>query len=268
MLLGWKPDAPDDRDFRFEDALVRLGARVSEGDPDLRRFLPPIRNQIAQNCVGHAVMAGVFARAAILGHSIAWPSTFFPYTLARLLESPPRDPNDATPVELVDRGSSFRLMFKACARKEDDEASGFGLVAEERWPEALENVNTIPPEDVFRAGENATIVAYHRLPDGIARIDAMIEALRLGLLPVTSFLVDDDFANLSSSGIYARPGGAVMGGHALLVCGYDHASRAFVIRNSWGTSWADEGYGMVHVDFLRDHSYDSWVTEIAPEVVQ
>jgi len=34
----------------------------------------------------------------------------------------------------------------------------------------------------------------------------------------------------------------LLGGHAVLVCGYDDAHQWWIVRNSWGTSWGDKGY--------------------------
>ena len=33
-----------------------------------------------------------------------------------------------------------------------------------------------------------------------------------------------------------------MGGHAMTVVGYDDTKEHFIIRNSWGSNWGDEGY--------------------------
>ena len=34
----------------------------------------------------------------------------------------------------------------------------------------------------------------------------------------------------------------LLGGHAVLCVGYNEASQRFIVRNSWGTSWAIKGY--------------------------
>jgi C1A family cysteine protease len=61
----------------------------------------------------------------------------------------------------------------------------------------------------------------------------------------------------------------MMGGHAILVMGYDERKKCFICRNSWGTSWGLKG------DFYLPYKYatnwklafDAWVlygTEIPP----
>jgi hypothetical protein len=40
---------------------------------------------------------------------------------------------------------------------------------------------------------------------------------------------------------YVRPNGSVVGGHALLVRGYNVKARRFHLRNSWGSRWGKAG---------------------------
>ena len=50
------------------------------------------------------------------------------------------------------------------------------------------------------------------------------------------------------------------GSHAMLCVGYSEKSRAFVVRNSWGESWGDRGYGYIPYDYMTnpDHVGDCW----------
>ncbi|MEG1808824.1 MAG: C1 family peptidase, partial [Oscillospiraceae bacterium] len=53
-----------------------------------------------------------------------------------------------------------------------------------------------------------------------------------------------------------------LGGHALLIVGYDDAKRWFVIRNSWGRKWGDKGYGYMPYEYVeRGYAFDFWVLE-------
>jgi C1A family cysteine protease len=52
-----------------------------------------------------------------------------------------------------------------------------------------------------------------------------------------------------------------LGGHALLVVGYDDATQCFTVRNSWGDSWGDKGYCYIPYKYLTNSnlSSDFWV---------
>ena len=65
--------------------------------------------------------------------------------------------------------------------------------------------------------------------------------------------------------------GRVVGGHVVMAVGYDNNLKirnngcdevntaAFIIGNSWGTSWSDQGYGYLPYEcVLQDLAIDWW----------
>lgn len=49
----------------------------------------------------------------------------------------------------------------------------------------------------------------------------------------------------------------LMGGHALIIVGYDDDNKWYVVKNSWGTSWGDQGYcyipyAVIHNPIITD----------------
>lgn len=45
-------------------------------------------------------------------------------------------------------------------------------------------------------------------------------------------------------------GGSSVGGHAVMLVGYDLARRAFRLRNSWGSGWGEDGYAWLPFAWL------------------
>ncbi len=54
--------------------------------------------------------------------------------------------------------------------------------------------------------------------------------------------VYSNFMSWTGSNVYSAPSGSSLGGHAMVVVGYDNAKSAYRVQNSWGTGWGDAGY--------------------------
>jgi hypothetical protein len=62
-----------------------------------------------------------------------------------------------------------------------------------------------------------------------------------------------DFWTFTGSGVYHYDGSSSkVGGHTVLVVGYDDTGQYFIIKNSWGTGWGDSGFGKVGYDQVGD----------------
>ncbi|CAF1649392.1 unnamed protein product [Adineta ricciae] len=50
------------------------------------------------------------------------------------------------------------------------------------------------------------------------------------------------------------------GSHALLAVGYSDHSRSFIVRNSWGADWGDQGYCYIPYDYMTNPElcFDAW----------
>lgn len=58
-----------------------------------------------------------------------------------------------------------------------------------------------------------------------------------------------------------------MGGHAMVVIGYDDGKQAFELLNSWGTQWGDGGFGWIrYTDFARYCTYAIQLVPGAPSL--
>ncbi|NBO37873.1 hypothetical protein EBU99_04740 [bacterium] len=84
----------------------------------------------------------------------------------------------------------------------------------------------------------ATLRVRSRMIVG-ASIDDVKKAL-LGGPVVTTMRVYDDFM-LYKGGVYRHAKGGIVGGHAVMIIGWDNADEAWIVRNSWGTDWGEQG---------------------------
>lgn len=64
--------------------------------------------------------------------------------------------------------------------------------------------------------------------------------VKYGPLP-TAFIVYEDFMHYKS-GIYSYTTGKRLGGHAVLLVGYNDAEQYYIVKNSWDKGWGEEGF--------------------------
>ncbi len=87
------------------------------------------------------------------------------------------------------------------------------------------------------------ISSYSQPTSYFKDVDAVKLALQTGPL-VTTILVYEDFMSYST-GVYQHTTGKFLGGHAISIVGYDDTTQSFIIRNSWGPEWGENGFGHV-----------------------
>lgn len=249
MLLGHIPDAPDPRDWRFDDSRIAMARPITGADSVDYRDRDVPRVQLFSSCVGHAVVASAALCMAIAGTPIDFPSSLFPYSGSRLLARP-RQP-------LQDIGSSARLAMSWLRDR--------GMVIEARWPETSENVNAVPPLDAFAEGSCATVEAFYSIAPGDGASDGVRSALKRGYCPAFAMMVDTKYEQIGSA-VYDGPGGSVLGGHMQCVVGYDATMDAFIVRNTWGAGFGVDGYAYISTQAFNAMARDIWVVQAAPEV--
>ncbi|MEV7724609.1 C1 family peptidase [Streptomyces sp. NPDC087917] len=108
-----------------------------------------------------------------------------------------------------------------------------------------------------------------RIPEAVRLGDVEQQKVWLDTVgPLTACLdVYEDFLGLGA-GVYHRTTERLVGGHCVLIVGYDDAAGCWLFRNSWGTGHHVEGYGRiaygeVNVDYwakcgLHGTNIDPW----------
>ena len=120
-------------------------------------------------------------------------------------------------------------------------------------------VNTlanVPYDEVCRSNSpgNATTALANRIKN-FRRIQGSVieikEYLAQGIPVVIGAMVNSEFQQLRGSGILNNLNyTGDVGGHAMVIAGYDDSKSAFRIINSWGYAWGDNGYLWVDYNFL------------------
>lgn len=159
-----------------------------------------------------------------------------------------------------DAGATIRDAIKTGAK--------YGVVDETLWAYDTSKFTVNPPSTVWTTAATHLVTSYHSIADG--DIATMKSVLAMGYLVGFGFQVYDYFmsSDMAKKAVLPVPGvnEQLQGGHAVALVGYDDAKNAFLVRNSWGTSWGLGGYFWMSYDYVKNTALasDFWVIQSAP----
>ncbi len=230
-------DTPDPRDLQYSQ---HLGADLSQipRKADLRPFCSPIEDQGQTNsCTGHAIVAAMECDLNIQKEQPIRLSRLFVYYNERELEGTVGQ----------DGGAEIRDGIKQIAT--------YGACNETLWPFDPNKITTKPGLEAYEDGLKHKAVRYEAVEQSL---DALLHCLGMNQRPVVfGLMLYDSFESdaVAQSGIVPMPhlwGEQCLGGHALCIVGYDMDTQQFLIRNSWGTDWGQQGYFWAPFTYILD----------------
>jgi C1A family cysteine protease len=182
------------------------------------------------SCTANASAGGIEYEENIqAGSNIAQPlARLMLYWFERDLEG---DVND-------DAGGEIRDVVKVAAR--------YGVALESTWPysDDGERFKLKPSLEAINEGIKHKVLQYQAVPQSL---DAFFHVLAVYNRPIViGITVYDSFESdeVAKTGVVPMPNTETeqnLGGHAVLVVGYDKSEKAFLVRNSWGKDWGTQG---------------------------
>lgn len=229
---GWRRDLPDARDLIA--AVPATGALPSK--VDLTPKMPPVYDQgQLGSCTANAIGAAVQYSDLLELQPGEQPSRLFIYYGEREIEHTVDQ----------DAGAAIRDGIKVVAK--------LGAPAETLWPYDIARFAEKPSQAAYAAARGNLALKYQRVP---RRLRALKAVLAAGHPVVIGFTVYSSFesAEVARTGVLNMPGAdeQILGGHAVLVVGYDDAEDRWRIRNSWGAGWGQDGYFTMPYQYLME----------------
>jgi Papain family cysteine protease len=132
-----------------------------------------------------------------------------------------------------------------------------GAVAEEVWPYRPGEFAAMPPAAVKDAARFRITGATE-----LTTIDGIKGALnRNGPVVAGISLFEGAMEpNVSQPGLLGLPTKKeqIVGGHAIVIVGYDDEKRRFKFVNSWGRTWGEEGFGYLPYEYFTKYGFEAW----------
>lgn len=242
---GWTPDVPDHRDLMFSlpKKMKKLPRKI-----DLRIDDLPVFDQGSLgSCTANAISAA-FAFSVLKQKEEAFyiPSRLFIYYNERLMEGTVDQ----------DSGAMLRDGIKSINK--------VGVCDEKSWPYVISKFTNKPTDECYKEALTNKALKYERLNRSLYDFKSCLAS---GFPFVGGFSVYESFESreVANTGKMSMPSREerFLGGHAILVMGYDDEMGCFIVRNSWGKKWGDKGYFYMPYDYLlnRNLSDDFWVVQ-------
>lgn len=154
----------------------------------------------------------------------------------------------------TDAGASIRDSVKAVNK--------FGFCKESLWPYRTTYFATKPPSKAYKDAEQHKDIKYKRVNQVLDDIRYCIAIKKLPVLIGFKVYKSMESGDVAKTGVVPLPvdGDNPIGGHAVLLVGYDDTKQLFCFRNSWSESWGDNGYGYLPYSYVLDNKLanDFW----------
>eukprot|EP00444_Apocalathium_aciculiferum_P010639 CAMPEP_0183386104 /NCGR_PEP_ID=MMETSP0370-20130417/2078_1 /TAXON_ID=268820 /ORGANISM="Peridinium aciculiferum, Strain PAER-2" /LENGTH=286 /DNA_ID=CAMNT_0025564321 /DNA_START=34 /DNA_END=894 /DNA_ORIENTATION=- len=233
--MGWQRDMPD-----FRDRVLAMPEHQKSNLPRHMDLRPSEHFHIYHqgelgSCTANAIGAAFHYALVKEGITDFAPSRLFIYYNERAMEG----------TVGTDSGAMIRDGIKSLHK--------IGTCSEKEWPYNIKVFTAKPPTHAYNHAAKERAQEYARVPQTLVDMKACIAG---GFPFVLGFTVFSSFKTeqVESFGYMTMPSShdSVLGGHAVLAVGYDDQKKHFIVRNSWGEEWGDEGYFYMPYDYITD----------------
>lgn len=137
---------------------------------------------------------------------------------------------------------------------------GWGMPTEADWPYDGDAANWPPkqePQRIDQIAKTRRVLAYQR----VRTIDECRYLLAAEIPVLVALQINPKDWEAPPNAVIPLPGlfRRLDGTHAVLLVGYKDDEKLLIIRNSWGATWGESGYGYIHYEYFEKYQLEAWV---------
>ena len=247
VLANTIPSIPDQRDIPYRSPYKPEDLPSSV---DMREDVYEIENQ---GSIGSCVANGVASSCELIANRNDKPidlSRLFLYNATKVYED-----------RLGEAGLYTRDAYHVAYKQ--------GMPTEEYYPYDISKDNIAPSEEDYREAFNNRIDRYENVVqwntiDSVKKVNTIKSALHEGMPVGFAMMITPSLIDLKGSWKEHKYKGVDrdntgLGGHYMLIVGYDNKEGKFLVQNSWGTSWGDGGYCGLPYGIVSEPFFEAWV---------
>lgn len=245
---GWVRDLPDHRDLSITYRTPEDSTFFNK--VDLTDQCPPVFDQgHLGSCTANAISnAYLYDELKQNNKSEFIPSRLFIYYNERKLQGTVDQ----------DSGSSVRTGMKTINTQ--------GVCTEDEWPYDINEFTVEPAKECYDFAKTHHSVKYHRVQQTAEELKAALThnyPVVFGFSVYSSMETED----VAKTGKVPFPtkDDSLLGGHCVLLVGYNDDTKEFKFMNSWGKEWGENGYGYLPYKYILNQNLasDFWtVTKV------
>ena len=145
-----------------------------------------------------------------------------------------------------------------------------GAVEETDWPYISSNIFISPPQSLYDKATFYKGMVYFAVSQDLKALRNCLNegfVVSFGLMIFSSFMTED----VTKDGIVPIPNKKVeqrLGNHAMTIVGYDDDLEMFIVSNSWGKTWGENGFCYVPYALVLDDEVcgDMWTIRVFQNV--
>ena len=243
--MNLKADPRDEKDVKYAFKSAVSETKIPDVYEIPLKFQSPVKNQgRVGSCASHAAADLVEIEFAINKPNRLLPlSELWHYYTVRSPEYFNTFPADS--------GQYARDMCRVLKDK--------GIAPEMTWPYDVSKFNDSPPWYANAFAGLYKIKSYHR----IYSVADIRKSIALDHPVAVGFKLFQKFLSFKGTVLpMPEKGERMVGGHEMIIVGYNKPNKTLRIKNSWGARWGDSGYVEIPEAYFLLYALDYWSVRV------